>query len=158
MRAQFVCAALVAALAVYLPASPAGAEEGAPPAASSEVREAQAQAAATLAAMTTASTRAMWLLLRARVRRAQGVPEDEVRCVDRNVTMVDVALKRAREQTDRARGAWAQADVTAAHRAMTMLALLHQASRVALHDAEMCMAPNGTTRQDGTVVSVYVAP
>ena len=135
MRSHAAWSAAALALAVFVAPSAARSDERASTA-SEEAAQARAHARAAIATMTERAGLLMRMLREARTERR---PRPEVVCVDGALTQADVAVRHAREDADRAAGAYERGDVAEARAAVASIDARDRLSRTALEDARACM-------------------
>jgi hypothetical protein len=99
-----------------------------------EIRDARADIGATMAQMRTRSLRVRDQL---RATRKHGT-KAQITCVDEALSRSDVALRRAREASDEALGAYGRRDLDAARASRRRLMEIHFAQTLAAKDGASC--------------------
>jgi hypothetical protein len=135
MRFHAVWPAAALALVVFVAPS-AARSDGRSSAATDEAGQAHIHAQAAIATMAERATLLMRMLREARAERR---PRPEVSCVDEALTRADVAVRRAREDADRAAVAYERGDLLEARAAVAAIDARDRLSRAALADARVCM-------------------
>jgi hypothetical protein len=135
MRSHAAYPAAALALVVSF-APPAAKADERTPSAPDEAGQARAHAQAAIATMSERAALLMRMLREARIERR---PQREVVCVDGALTRADVAVRRAREDSERAAGAYERGDVPGGRAAVAAIDARDRLSHSALEEARACM-------------------